>query len=59
MRQVIMNDVTDIWNIQSSCSKIGSDQYIGSAIPEFEQGAVSFLLFHGAMIKYIGNALVC
>src|SRR5580658_1860828 len=53
--QMIMDDISDVRHIQPPGGKVGGDQYVGTAVPEFRQSTVSFGLFKCPMIKYIDD----
>ena len=53
-----MNDETDIWDVEATRGKVGSDKDVCRAVSELAEGAVSLLLFEGAVIEFVDNTFL-
>ena len=48
-RQMIVNDMLYLWNIKSTGSEVGRDQYMTASVTELIQCPFPIRLFHTAM----------
>ena len=48
-RQMIVNDMLHLWNIKSTGSEVGRDQYMTASVTELIQCPFPIRLFHTAM----------
>ncbi len=55
---MVMNNIPDIFYIESTAGKVSRYKHFSCAIPEFCEGNFSISLFHASMIEYIYNAFI-
>ena len=53
-----MDDGLYLGNVQSAGSNIRGHKYVGTAVAEFEQGALALVLLHAAVVYLHGKTLV-